>query len=118
MATPVDQDDDNIFTLTIPAPPPTILVTSEDVPDGGVIAKLKKRGKFVTLKRLFSHTSRHHSDKQCESPSTPQDLELTPSRRSSSLVKRRSMESLDELFLDPCKCNAVNIDGRKGVEAP
>lgn len=102
MATPVDKDDD-IFSHTIPAPPPTIVVTSEDVPDEGFIARLKKRGKFVTFKRLFSHSPRHHNDKQCESPSTP--LEPIATRRSPSLLKRRSMESLDELFLDPCECN-------------
>ena len=104
MATPVDKDDD-IFSHTIPAPPPTIVVTSEDVADEGFIAKLKKRGKFVTFKRLFSHSPRHQSDKQCESPSTP--LEPIVTRRSSSLLKRRSMESLDELFLDPCECNNI-----------
>ena len=104
MATTVDKDDDDIFSHTIPAPPPTIVVTSEDVTDEGFIARLKKRGKFVSFKRLFSHTSHHHSDKYCESPSTPS--EPMPYSRSSSLVKRRSMESLDELFLDPRECSS------------
>ena len=115
MATPVDKDDDDIFSHTILAPPPTIVVTSEDVPDEGFIAKLKKRGKFVTFKRLFSHTSRHHNDKQCESPSTP--LEPIATRRLSSLVKRRSMESLDELFLDPCECDSIYYMSQQYIES-
>lgn len=98
MATPLDKDDD-IFSHETSAPPPTILVTSEDTVDhDGFIAKLKRRGKFVSFKRLFSHSSHHHNDKHCESPSS--SLEL-PGNRKSSLVRRRSMESLDELFLDP-----------------
>ena len=106
MATPVDKDDD-IFSHTTPAPPPTIVVTSEDVADHdeGFIAKLKKRGKFVTFKRLFSHSPRHN-DKQCESPSTPLEQPIA-ARRPPSLLKRRSMESLDELFLDPCECDSI-----------
>ena len=101
MATPVHRSDDDIVSHTIPAPPPTIVVTSEDVPDEGFIARLKKRGKIMTFKRLFSHTSRRHSDKHDDSPSTP--MEPIPDERISSLLKRESMESLDELFLDPCE---------------
>lgn len=105
MAAPINDDDDAIVSQTTPVPPPTIVVTSDDTPDEGVIAKLKKRGKFVTFKRLFTHTSRHQHDKQIESPSTP----LEPiTIRTSSLVRRRSMESLDELFLDPCKYNNLS----------
>ena len=101
MATPLDNDDDDIFSHSTPAPPPTILVTSEDAVDhDGFIAKLKKRGKFVTFKRLFSHSARHHSDKHPESPSSPLE---PPVNHKSTLVRRRSMESLDELFLDPCE---------------
>ena len=101
MATPVDKDEDDIFSHTTPAPPPTIVVTSEDTVDhDGFLARLKKRGKFVTFKRLFSHSARHQSDKHPESPSSPLEL---PANRRSTLVRRRSMESLDELFLDPCE---------------
>ena len=104
MATLLDKDDD-IFSHETSAPPPTILVTSEDTVDhDGFIAKLKRRGKFVSFKRLFSHSSHHHNDKHCESPSS--SLEL-PGNRKSSLVRRRSMESLDELFLDPCEYDSL-----------
>lgn len=104
MATPLDKDDD-IFSHETSAPPPTIVVTSEDTVDhDGFIAKLKRRGKFVSFKRLFSHSSHHHNDKHCESPSSP----LEPlGNRKLFLVRRRSMESLDELFLDPCKYNSL-----------
>lgn len=99
MATPLGDDDDVIVSHVAPAPPPTIVVTSEDVVDEGFIARLKKHGKFVSFKKLFSHTTRHH-DKRPGSPSAP----LEPiTFRKSSLLRRRSMEALDELFLDPCK---------------
>ena len=101
MATPIDNDDEVIISHTVPAPPPTIVVTSEDTNDEGFIARIKKHGRFVSFKRLFSHSSRHHSDRQSESPSTPSP-EPFPNRNS-SLLRRRSMESLDELYLDPCE---------------
>ena len=109
MARLVETDDNNITTQPIapllpPVPPPTIVVTSDDTVDEGILAKIKRHGRFVSFKRLFSHS--HHSDEKVplQSPSNP-PTPVVESRatRKVSITRRPSMDELDELFLDPCK---------------
>ncbi|XP_065911385.1 phospholipase D2-like [Dysidea avara] len=107
MARLVETDDNNITTQPIapllpPVPPPTIVVTSDDTVDEGILAKIKRHGRFVSFKRLFSHS--HHSDEKVplQSPSNP-PTPVVESRatRKVSITRRPSMDELDELFLDP-----------------
>jgi len=106
MARRIETDDNNITSQPIASiPPPTIVVTSDDTVNEGVIAKIKRHGRFVSFKRLFSHSS-HQSDEKAPlqspfSPPTPL-VEPTPTRIV-SMTRRQSMDKLDELFLDPCK---------------
>jgi len=105
MARRVENDDNNITShpaASLPVPPPTIVVTSDETTDEGILAKIKRHGRFVSFKRLFSHSSHHEDEKaplQSPSPSTP----VIEMKRKVSMTRRPSMDELDELFLDPSK---------------
>ena len=104
MARHIETDDNNITSQPIASiPPPTIVVTSDDTVNEGVIAKIKKHGRFVSFKRLFSHSSHQNDEKApLQSPSSP-PTPLVETTRKVSVTRRQSMDEFDELFLDPCK---------------
>jgi len=103
MARHVETDDNNITSQ--PIPPPTIVVTSDDTADEGIIAKIKRHGKFVSFKRLFSHSSHQNDEKSSlQSPSSPLSPIFEPKTATKvSMTRRESMDELDELFLEPCR---------------